>query len=358
MEEMRDKEHLHDDERRSDRRGPIMRIEFNLGYTCNNNCLFCGEGDNRLKFQKQVKELLTSEQIKNDVSSFARRGYRHLTFLGGEPTIRKDFIEIVRHAKREGFETIFLTTNGRMLSRMKNAKELLDAGLNEICLSFHGANAEAHDTLTQSPGSFDQVRAAMDNLAEIGKEFSISTVITKQNYSQLPDMIEILIPFGTRRILISYPMITGNALKYFERVIARFSDSKPYVKAAIEKAKEGNRMLTVGQVPFCQIDGYEGYADILFWHGDVKRVVKKYRGKGVNPDGSIVDRHGLSKVKKNVCRSCCYYFLCEGMDHQYAKHYGTDELYAIQGEKITDPEIPKSRTHFYNNIDMPIDRDR
>jgi hypothetical protein len=180
-------------------------------------------------------------------------------------------------------------------------------------------------------------------------------VITQQNYKQLPEMVQMLAAYRTRRIFTSYPMITGNALRYFDDVIVRFTDSKPYVISAIEEAKKLDKMITVGQVPFCQLKGYEGYADILYWAGDVKRVVKKYRGKGINPDGSIVDRHGLSKLKKNVCRSCTYYYLCEGIDHQYAKHYGTAELTAVPGEKITDPDIPKSETHFYNKIDVPLD---
>lgn len=338
------------------RSSKVMRVEFNLGYTCNNNCVFCGEGENRDKFQKQTKDLLTTENVKSDISSFARRGYKHITFLGGEPTIRKDFIEIIDHAKKEGFDTVFLTTNGRMFSRKSYLKAAISAGLTEICLSLHGADASAHDASTRSPGSFQQIRMAMDNLAEIGKEFSTSTVITKLNYMQMPDMVDLLGAYMTRRIYIAYPMVTGNALRLYNDVVVKFSDSRGYVAGAIDNAIRLDRMLTVGHVPFCQLGGRPGYADILYWGGEVKRVVKKYRGKGINPDGSIVDRHGASKVKKNVCRSCVYYFLCEGLDHRYAQRYGGGELEATPGEKITDPEVLKSATHFYNKIDVPVDK--
>lgn len=331
----------------------VKRIEINLGYACNNNCVFCGEDENRRIYMRDLAAKLTLDRVKDEIAQFSRDGYNHITFLGGEPTIRRDFIEIVLFARTLGFETIFLTTNGRMLRDARYAKDLIEAGVTEICLSLHGPASNVHDTLTQSMRSFTQTLKAMENLREIGKRFSTSTVITRLGFQLLPELTRLILSFDPMRMLYSYPICNGGALANFDTVVPRFSESMPFVAESIELASEKDVMMTVGQSPFCVMLGYEAYADILYWGGGeatVKRVVRKFSARHVE-DGRVVDVHGENKVKKKVCRPCMYRRLCEGVDHRYAEHAGVTELKTIPGELMEDPETLKSRTYFYHQID-------
>ena len=68
-----------------------------------------------------------------------------IQYAGGEPTIRKDIVELIEMAKEEGFTHVQIATNGIRLAKRENlAKELKDAGLNTVYLSFEGVTPEPY----------------------------------------------------------------------------------------------------------------------------------------------------------------------------------------------------------------------
>jgi hypothetical protein len=68
-----------------------------------------------------------------------------IQYAGGEPTVRKDIVELVEMAKEEGFTHVQIATNGLRLARKENlAKELKEAGLNTVYLAFDGVTPEPY----------------------------------------------------------------------------------------------------------------------------------------------------------------------------------------------------------------------
>ena len=68
-----------------------------------------------------------------------------IQYAGGEPTVRKDIVELVEMAKEEGFTHVQIATNGIRLARRENlAKELKEAGLNTVYLAFDGVTPEPY----------------------------------------------------------------------------------------------------------------------------------------------------------------------------------------------------------------------
>ena len=68
-----------------------------------------------------------------------------IQYAGGEPTVRKDIVELIEIAKEEGFSHVQIATNGLKLAKRENlAKELKDAGLNTVYLSFEGVTSEPY----------------------------------------------------------------------------------------------------------------------------------------------------------------------------------------------------------------------
>jgi len=68
-----------------------------------------------------------------------------IQYSGGEPTVRKDIVELVKLAKEEGFSHIQIATNGLRLARLPSlAQELKDAGLNTVYLQFDGITEEPY----------------------------------------------------------------------------------------------------------------------------------------------------------------------------------------------------------------------
>jgi uncharacterized radical SAM superfamily Fe-S cluster-containing enzyme len=68
-----------------------------------------------------------------------------IQFAGGEPTVRKDIVDLVKLAKEEGFSHTQIATNGIKLAKNPElAKELKDAQLNTIYLQFDGVTEEPY----------------------------------------------------------------------------------------------------------------------------------------------------------------------------------------------------------------------
>jgi len=68
-----------------------------------------------------------------------------IQYAGGEPTVRKDIVELIKLAKEEGFTHTQIATNGLRLARNPElAGELKDAGLNTIYLQFDGITEEPY----------------------------------------------------------------------------------------------------------------------------------------------------------------------------------------------------------------------
>ncbi len=66
-------------------------------------------------------------------------------YAGGEPTVRKDIVELVAIAKEEGFTHVQIATNGLRLARKEElAKDLKAAGCNTIYLAFDGVTPEPY----------------------------------------------------------------------------------------------------------------------------------------------------------------------------------------------------------------------
>jgi MoaA/NifB/PqqE/SkfB family radical SAM enzyme len=256
----------------------IRRVELNLGWACNNHCVFCGEQERRDRSREEGMFRIPAERIRDDLIRYRGEGYNHVTFLGGEPTIRKDIIDIVRFSRKLGFGNVFLTTNGRRFADRRFLRALLRAGLTDVCISIHGPSADVHDQLTDRPGSFAQMEQGLLNLVLEGQAFHTSSVITSTNAPHLKDLVHYLYGFRTLHMYMALPNPTGGAYRDFTRIYPRFSVVAPHVRAALEAAQALGQLVTVSKLPFCFLVGFEGYADDLFWSFAEKRHINAQIG--------------------------------------------------------------------------------
>ena len=61
-----------------------MRIDLKLGYTCNNNCMFCINPMSERKMNK------TFQEIKKELDDYIKSDIDVFNITGGEPFIRQD----------------------------------------------------------------------------------------------------------------------------------------------------------------------------------------------------------------------------------------------------------------------------
>ena len=93
------------------------------------------------------EDLLTFEEQKRTLALFADLGVTKLRFTGGEPTLSRDLINLVKFARElPSIETVGMTTNGFHLTQKVEA--LADAGLDSINISLDTLREHRFEELT------------------------------------------------------------------------------------------------------------------------------------------------------------------------------------------------------------------
>jgi|GEM_PF-1078436 len=227
------------------------KANLNVGYSCNSHCIFCRQG----KYEKgEWSHDKTTAEIKQEMRKVIK-SCQGIVFTGGEPTIRPDFMEIVKYAKTIGFETIQIHTNGRMFAYLDYCQKTIEAGANEFYLALHGHNPELHDFLTGAKGSFQQTVHGIRNLKKLKQEVITNTVITKYNYCHLPEIAELLISLGVDQYQFSFICPQGSTFGNFEEIFLRMKQIEPFSKRGMELGIRAGKIVETELAPFCFMQG-------------------------------------------------------------------------------------------------------
>jgi cyclic pyranopterin phosphate synthase len=99
---------------------------------CNYRCTYCMPEDGVDHVQRA--DILSFEEISALVACFARLGVSRVRLTGGEPTVRRDLVDLVRMLRAvPGIRDIALSTNGHLLSEL--AGPLREAGVDRLNVS-------------------------------------------------------------------------------------------------------------------------------------------------------------------------------------------------------------------------------
>jgi len=142
-------------------------IRLSITDVCNFKCGYClpngyqpDKSDNR--------KFLHLNEIKRLAKGLSDLGVCKIRLTGGEPTVRKDFFEIVKVLKNEsGIRKVVITTNGYHLDQ--KAKALVDSGLNGINISIDSLNRETFKNVT-GHDRLPEILKGINNLQDLGFE--------------------------------------------------------------------------------------------------------------------------------------------------------------------------------------------
>jgi len=289
--------------------------ELTLGYSCNSNCQFCSIEPQKRSINKTTREAL------NDILRAKQEGFRVIGFGGGEPTIRKDILELVRFAKKLGFETIRIQTNGVALAYENFCRDLASAGANFFKFSIHGHKPEIHDKLTRVPESFERAIKGLDNVCSLEVRREVDIVLNKLNYKFLPQFVEFFVlEKKVNGFVFIYPLYSGRMKENSRKLGIRMVKVLPYLEEALDMVE--NFLLDKGivfNIPSC-----------LMKPGYHKRIVKDFIRLKVNTPGLTVEdavediREGKQRIEK--CKNCSFSSQCQGIWKNYLEIFGPKEF--------------------------------
>ncbi|MFZ5856602.1 MAG: radical SAM protein [Chloroflexota bacterium] len=91
---------------------------------------------------KRAPRELTTDEWRALLDKCWQAGIPHVTFTGGEPTLREDLSLLIEHAEKLGM-VCGLLTDGAALAKKKYLEQLLQTGLDHILLTLHPEDAAA-----------------------------------------------------------------------------------------------------------------------------------------------------------------------------------------------------------------------
>ena len=178
-------------------------VSKNKTWNCNQKCIHCYAANQ----EYSETEELSTEQWKKVIDICKKNCIPQLTFTGGEPTLRKDLVELVKYS--DWFLTR-LNTNGVLLTK-KLCKELYEASLDSVQVTLYSNNPEIHNKLVGAP-NFDKTVQGIKNAIQAGLNVSINTPLCSLNKDYV-STLKFAKDLGVIYASSSGLIVTGNAKK-------------------------------------------------------------------------------------------------------------------------------------------------
>lgn len=141
---------------------------FELTPTCNLRCHFC-----YVAIDPYKGPYLSTAQVCQILDTIQKAGVLWLTLTGGEIFSRRDFPEIYRHAKKNGF-LVQLFTNATMMNE-RLAEVFREDPPFLVEVSIYGHTKELYEATTQIPGSFARFERGIRMLRDCGVPVVLKT---------------------------------------------------------------------------------------------------------------------------------------------------------------------------------------
>lgn len=178
-----------------------------LTHRCPLRCPYCS---NPKALTRASAELSTAEWA-DIFQQAAALGCLQVHLSGGEPTARRDIVEIVAGARDAGLYTNLITAgvllDAALMLRLKQA------GLDHVQLSIQDTEAEGAERIGGMKGAHARKHAAAALVREAGLPLTLNAVVHRQNLHNLPAMIELALAFGAARLEVAHVQYYGWALE-------------------------------------------------------------------------------------------------------------------------------------------------
>jgi radical SAM protein with 4Fe4S-binding SPASM domain len=221
-------------------------VVWDFTHNCNLNCKHCYSDSGATG----EKELSTQEALAV-VDQLADAGIIALAFSGGEPLSRKDFFEVAR------------------------------VKVNYVEVSIDGATAKTHDEFRGVSGAFDKAVAGLKNCVEADLCVCIASTATKNNFEEMPGIIDLAEEIGAERFTYFNFIPAGRGKAHFDQDLAPEEREKlmRYLIARMTKGCKSTILTTAPQLARVglQCQGQKGTGEVTMSmaHMQTVKVTKK-----------------------------------------------------------------------------------
>ena len=164
-------------------------LRISLTNTCNLGCVYCVQGEDVLKDKRTNNVSLSMDQLIQVVAELKTLlPLDTIRLTGGEPTLYKGLIPLIKGLHHLGISDMKMTSNGYLLADM--AADLAAAGLKEVNISLDAVDADVFYAVTRRK-ELHRVLNAIERCKQVGIEVKLNAVIMKGlNDSQVIPLLQ------------------------------------------------------------------------------------------------------------------------------------------------------------------------
>ena len=159
-----------------------LHLDIEPTNACNLRCPFCATTHNKYR-----RGFMKEETWRKILDEGGRNGLSSLKFTyRGEPLLHRDLPRMVRYAKDAGVLDVYFNTNGVLLTDPV-IRDLIDAGLDRISVSFEGYEKEVYERYRVG-SEFGKVVGNITRLREIKEELGVEKPLVRMQTVLVPEL--------------------------------------------------------------------------------------------------------------------------------------------------------------------------
>jgi GTP 3',8-cyclase len=184
----------------------IVYLRLSLTDRCNFRCSYCSPAAPEMH-----EEPLLRGEVGRLARIFGAMGIRRVRLTGGEPTLRKDLLEVIAEvAAAPGIEEVALTTNGHLLATL--AEPLRAAGVTRLNVSLDTLRPERLERIAGRAATLARIVSGIETAYRAGfASVKLNVVVVRgENEDELGDLARFAWRFGaTARFIELMPFGPG-----------------------------------------------------------------------------------------------------------------------------------------------------
>lgn len=291
---------------------------------CPSKCLHCSSNSG-----PTCRRFLDAKVALRLVNEAAALSAHKISFGGGEPTMAPSFVPTVERATELGLIAEVFTCGIQTGTHLKTISDDVISECRKFTgikflFSLYGADAEIHDCITRTPGSFAVLCESLRKCLNTGIECEINFVPVKINFLELENVIELAETFGINRLSVLRFVPQGRGYENRENLELTKKQEDNFVEVLLSLRNEKNIVIRTGS-PF----------------------------NGIIPGNDVPCRAGVGKL---VVQANGNVIPCEVFKHRDRCDWGLSVYRQTLQEILTSPCLIKLRHSLENSncLDCPI----
>ncbi|MCC6443982.1 MAG: radical SAM protein [Armatimonadetes bacterium] len=160
-------------------------VVWNYTRRCNLRCIHCYSDSHEQDYPGE----LTTEEGKRFLDDVAEFQSPTVLFSGGEPFTRGDLFDLASYGIAQGLRCV-ISTNGTLIDAA-TARQIKETGFSYVGVSLDGMQ-KTNDKFRGKKGAFEEALQGIRNCREAGVRVGLRFTITKYNFRELPEILDLL----------------------------------------------------------------------------------------------------------------------------------------------------------------------